>query len=123
MARRPEVASLRRPHRLQVSVDSLTLEDLDAIGEEWRCPASVVVYWLVRGLLSELRREPSGVAGTDQVERVSRWLVGRFPESLGVGLGTTRGGPLSAADPGAVAVERCPKCGLSVSLGDSPRSS
>lgn len=81
MARPRAVRSLTRPHRLLVSVDTQTADDLDRIGADWGMPAVTVVYWLVRGVLSDLRGEGLDMIGDPVSERAGRWLVARHRDS------------------------------------------
>ena len=75
-------AGLRRDQRLQVSVTSRDLADLERIGEAWKVPASTALYFLAAGRLAELRGEAMQTAGGDLVLAVSRYLasVSQAPE-------------------------------------------
>jgi len=85
MARPKQVRGTVRPHRMQVSIDTQLDEDLGRIAEEWQLPPASVAYWLLRGIMAELRGEALAMVGDPVSERAARWMVSKFPASIGRG--------------------------------------
>jgi len=64
-------------------VDDFLDEDLEHIGQTWKVPKATAAYWLLRGLIADARGEKLIVTGDSIAERLARWLVGKFPDSIG----------------------------------------
>lgn len=70
---------LRRPHRHAISLDTELRRDLDRVAQSWKVPVSVVIYWLLKGLMADSRGEKFAIAGDSDSERLARWLMRKFP--------------------------------------------
>ena len=81
MARPRQPKGLTRPIRIQVSLDVQLDEDLGRIAEGWQLPPASVAYWLLRGLMADLRGESVAMVGEPMSERAGRWMAARFPGS------------------------------------------
>ena len=55
---RPKLnGAFRRDIKFEISIDKLLHEDLERIAESWNIPYATAAYWLLKGLIAEIRGE------------------------------------------------------------------